>query len=95
MHVACAPHLHGMPISEEHSTMHFKGGKYLAKLTPIYTGSLLHVGSHSLSARGGGGGQYKLGYKGLLVSIERSSHRQVTISIKQSQMSSLSMVEGS
>ena len=42
------------------------------------------------------GGQCKLGGKGLLVSIERSTHRQVkvTLSIKQSQMSSLSMLEG-
>ena len=37
---------------------------------------------------------YKLGDKGLLVSIEIYTHKQVTISIKQSQTSSLSVLEG-
>ena len=40
------------------------------------------------------GGQNKSGDQGLLVSIERSNHREVPFSIKQSQTSSLSMLEG-
>ena len=40
------------------------------------------------------GGQYKLDGKGLLVSIERSTHRKEPFSIKQSQTSSLSVLEG-
>ena len=38
-------------------------------------------------------GQYKLGGKGLLVSIEIFIHIQTIISIKQSQMSSLRLLE--
>ena len=36
MHVACVPHLHDIPISERHSTRHFKGDKHLAEFTPSY-----------------------------------------------------------
>ena len=42
---------------------------------------------------GVGVGQYKLGGKGLLVSIEISIHIQTIISIKQSQMSSLRLLD--
>ena len=41
----------------------------------------------------GGRGHNKSGGKGSLVSIERSDHKEVPFSIKQSQMSSLSVLE--
>ena len=45
MHVTCVPHLHDMPISERHSTRHFKGEKHLSELLFVFLSALdmVHV----------------------------------------------------